>query len=87
MIFNYEENYMTTKKVVGSMKLTEEEKMALFEDGNIDLGIEFLKFVKLQSKKHVIGSGWVGIDVLPHSDSVIVNKLWDEKMETEKKKK
>jgi hypothetical protein len=75
------------KKPVSSMKLTEKEIRNLLTDGNIDDAIEFLKFVKLQSKKHVIGPGWVGIDVLPHNDSVIVNKLWDEKMETEKKKK
>ena len=70
---------MTQSKEVKEkdMNLTEEEKLALFEDGNIDLGIEFLQFVKLQSKKHVIGPGWVGIDIMPRSDSVIVNKLWD----------
>jgi len=71
---------MTQSKEVKEkdMKLTEEEKLAmLFEDGNIDLGIEFLKFVNLQSKKHVIGPRWVGIEIMPRSDAIKVNKLWD----------
>jgi len=82
---------MQTKKVVvkkkGIERLTEaEQMMALFEDGDLDLSIEFIQFVKQLSKKHIIGPGFIGIDIRPKSDATIVNKLWNKYIAKQKKK-